>query len=291
LQDRAASQLRSAAHELRNPEALVHFANTELQSLYRKEGVPVLLAKSKVDTCLDYFRSAGELGLSEGWFNLGHVLWEGIEGVLEPNEADAMQAFYEAIKLGDCDAMYFVGAQRLARHLHHETDQLQKALLWIDKAAENGHGGALHYLAVFYLNGYPPLDIAPCSGPDFQRRLTAAIDRDEFGDAHYLRGSCYYTGTSGYTKDVRNALNDFLRASELGNSEAAINAGAILHKGEPGIVDADQQRAFDLYQRAGELGNAEGWRNVVACYAAGEGVPQSMETAKYIAETMLKDNE
>ena len=55
-------------------------------------------------------------------------------------------------------------------------------------------------------------------------------------------------------------------------------------------VPKDQERAFELYQTAGELGSIEGWKNVVACYLTGEGVPQSLETARYISETMLKEN-
>lgn len=56
-------------------------------------------------------------------------------------------------------------------------------------------------------------------------------------------------------------------------------------------VHKDQRRAFDFYQTAGELGSIEGWQNVVACYTTGEGVPQSLETARYIRETMLKDKD
>ena len=57
-----------------------------------------------------------------------------------------------------------------------------------------------------------------------------------------------------------------------------------------GVVQ-DQVKAFQLYQLAGELGSREGWRNVVACYATGQGVTQSTSTAKYIAKIMLKEGE
>lgn len=76
-----------------------------------------------------------------------------------------------------------------------------------------------------------------------------------------------------------------------------VSAGAMLHSGirsEDGtsyIVERDQQRAFDLYQQAGELGSLEGWRNVVHCYATGQGVPRCLETAKHIAQTMLSNDD
>ena len=84
-------------------------------------------------------------------------------------------------------------------------------------------------------------------------------------------------------------MRDFLRAAEEGrHADAAVSAGAMLHTGIDGIIRKDQEKAFELYQNAGEWGSKEGWQNVVACYIAGEGVPQSLETAEYIAETMLK---
>ena len=76
-----------------------------------------------------------------------------------------------------------------------------------------------------------------------------------------------------------------------------MSAGAMLHRGvgsdDDGraIIKCDQQQAFELYQRAGELGSVEGWRNVVARYAMGEGVPKSLETSKYIAKLCLKDDD
>ncbi len=82
-----------------------------------------------------------------------------------------------------------------------------------------------------------------------------------------------------------------------GHVDAMVSAGAMLHSGvrsEDGtsyIVERDQQRAFDLYQQAGELGSLEGWRNVVHCYATGQGVPRCLETAKHIAQTMLSNDD
>ena len=61
----------------------------------------------------------------------------------------------------------------------------------------------------------------------------------------------------------------------------------MLHSGTG--IQKDQRRAFDFYQLAGELGSREGWQNVVACYTTGEGVTKSLETAQYIADTMLEE--
>jgi TPR repeat protein len=64
--------------------------------------------------------------------------------------------------------------------------------------------------------------------------------------------------------------------------------GVALFHGFPGKVEQDRERAFQYYQRAGELGLMEGWRNVVDCYATGQGVKQNLEMARYIGETMIR---
>lgn len=294
LQERADAQLRIAAEDLRYPAALVQLANNLLLQ-------DDLAQQGNIQKILNFYRAAGEQGWAEGWFNLGHCLWTGIDGVLQPDVDQALVAFDKAIELGDYDAMYFVGVHRLGQFEHDGNgsidtaivQQLRQALQWIECAADSGHhGGALHYLAVFYLNGYTPLQITPCPAADFPTRLELAIKHDDTGEAHFLRGSCYYAGDSGYARDIRQALADFLVAADLGNGDAAVSAGAILHRGVPAVqIPRNQQRAFELYQLAGELGNVDGWRNVVACYATGEGVKQSTETAKYIAETMLREKD
>ena len=288
LHKQALVKLHEAAQS-HHPSALVQLGN--------------LLLNNEPQKSLEYYRMAGEVGSAEGWFNLGHCLWEGSGTVSsEPEIEQAMEAFRKAIELGDHDAMYFVGVQSLSQvehdeeladdnqHLHAE---LIEGLRLVEKAAAFGHGRALHYLALLHLNGHKILQIRPCSKEDFVQHLNAAVEHDGSGDALFLRGSCYYSGdTPGFERDTAKALADFLQAADLGHADAAVSAGAILHKGDPRYrIVPDQQRAFALYQHAGELGSEDGWRNVVACYLTGEGVPQNTETAKYIAKTMLSNRD
>jgi len=146
------------------------------------------------------------------------------------------------------------------------------------------HPGALHFLSLFYRLGDKELQIEP-DERQFQKYLDQAIEA-ECADSLDVRAHCYLNGEDGFTQNVSLALEDFLEASKLGNANSAVSAGAILHQGI-GNIDKDQRKAFELYQYAGELGSEEGWKNVVACYLTGEGVPQCIDTAKYIAKTML----
>lgn len=240
-----------------------------------------------------YFREAGEKGSADGWFNLGNLLWHESERKRStPILVAAFDAFDKAIELGDADAMYFVGAQYLSKDDDGETDLLvyQLGLKLVQDAADKGHSEALYYLALFYLNGNKILGVKRCSTSEFLARLDKACLAGS-PDALFLRGHAYYHGDHGLVESYPLALADFLSAAEAGHADAAVSAGAMLHQGIGTIIPRDQRRAFQLYQEAGELGSKEGWRNVVACYAYGEGVPQSKAMAQHIAKLMLKDDE
>ena len=263
------------------------------------------------------YEEAGEHGSSEGLYNLGHILWD------EDEFVSAMDAFHAAMTMGDADAMYFVAAQYLSYEeddgvtsflpkvyerygpvyvsstLQLDTTTMTPPLSLVNDLQrhgyvllyhavnKHGHGPATHHLALLCnQNG---------NIKEFCRLLSLAANGGN-PDSLFLRGHCYYFGTDGHIRDMSLAFTDFIAAADGGSIDAMVSAGAMLHQGvrsDDGmtiIVDRDQQRAFELYQRAGELGSIEGWRNVVSCYATGEGVKKCIDTAKYIANTMLKDD-
>lgn len=311
LRRRAQTLLERAARQ-GHAQALVRLGNQALEEAHAAWGHRnAESTRNALDRAMDLYRQSQA---AEGWFNLGSLLWSGYPdypnpkgtGNAEESEpvvllADfsaSMEAFKEAILLGDADAMYFVGVTELGagedEPIAETVDEatlstLRHGLALVQDAADRGHGGAMHYLSLLYLNGHRVLGIPPCDPHEFVTRLDAAAAADH-ADALFLRGHCYYNGDHGYPQDIRQALGDFLKAADQGNADAAVSAGAILHRGYPPLVMRDQERAFKLYQHAGELGSIEGWRNVVACYATGEGVPQNTAIAKYIAETMLTDD-
>ena len=229
------------------------------------------------------YEEAGKAGSAEAWYNLGHLLWDR-SGDDEEAIMKAMEAFNKAVDLGDSDAMYFVGAQYLSQQ---EDDEAGYQLL-VRAAHEYNHGPALHHLALLSLQGEDK--------DEFCGLLTKAAEAAN-PDSLFLQGYCFYHGEDGYEVDMKAALDNFLAAAEnFEHVEAMVSAGAILHQGVISpqgsvIIERDQRRAFELYQQAGELGSTEGWRNVVACYAMGEGVKKDIDMAKHIAKTMLKDTD
>ncbi|GAX09377.1 hypothetical protein FisN_6Lh249 [Fistulifera solaris] len=301
-EQRATALLQEAAETHEHPEALVRLANLSLDTISETTIIDTEVIRDEINRILGYYDKACRLGSKEGCFNHGNLVWTGFTSnqtpILVPNPKLALGSFQKAIDLGDTDSMYFLGVVLLSEEDDNNevvqtvtrSERKKMGLEFIERAASLHHPGALYYLSIFYLNGNEELGIPPCNPQEFAKRLDAAVDAGD-AEALFLRGHSFYCGdTPPYPVDYTRALQDFLTAAELGHADAAISAGAILHQPHPG-VEQDQRRAFLLYQQAGELGSKEGWRNVVACYVNGEGVPQSHETAKYIAETMLKEED
>eukprot|EP00535_Pseudo-nitzschia_heimii_P001751 CAMPEP_0197192566 /NCGR_PEP_ID=MMETSP1423-20130617/25242_1 /TAXON_ID=476441 /ORGANISM="Pseudo-nitzschia heimii, Strain UNC1101" /LENGTH=398 /DNA_ID=CAMNT_0042645473 /DNA_START=252 /DNA_END=1448 /DNA_ORIENTATION=- len=304
--------LKQAANEYDHPDAAVQLGNILLKaasrSMYNKaEQDDWSSSKEAVNTAIELFRRAGAAGSRVGWYNLGHLLWTGfpVPGKLEYQKREensstmvaqeigdtrfivadteqAMNAFREAIKLGDNDAMYLVGVHQLGQD---DLECNRSGLILIERAADNGHDGAQYYLALLHLNGEPDIGIEPCSSEKFVTLLDGAVESGSV-DARFVRGNCFCGGTEGYPHDFKRALDDFLQAADAGHADSAVSAGAMFHNGV-GVLK-DQRKAFELYQLGGELGSKEGWMNVVDCWQQGLGVPKSEETARYIKETMLK---
>ena len=278
------------------------------------------------------YKQAGTKKSSEGWYNLGHLLWECIDIDSKTTDSikdEAFEAFYKALTLGDADAAYWIAVQFLSYDEYDNSEEsiefnqfLRKALAKMNPAVlkpfqSNGTGLEVEPIGIFdddlHISGYCLLQRAALKhnhGPALYHLavLHHEVNRDDdefrailstaaatgYTEALFLQGHSYFNGSDGYERDEKVALDNFLEAAENGHADAMVSAGAIFHRGvkdEVGksIVERDLPRAFDLYQRAGELGSKEGWRNVVSCYASGLGVPKCLETAKYIAETMLSD--
>jgi TPR repeat protein len=246
--------------------------------------------QSGAHVAMKLYKLAGERGSKEGWFNLGHLLWNGHdlgnEQSIEPDQSLAIECFEQAVVLGDDDARYFLAVCYLAQEGEDDESESVRSngFKLVQDAADNGHIGALYYLALLYRNGDVGLEIEP-SLDSFSEYLDEAAD-DGHDEALFLRAHCLFHGEDGHEVNMRRALEDFLAAGEAGNSDGLVSAGALYHRGGYDIKK-DQRKAFELYQQAGEMGNLEGWRNVVACYALGEGVPQCEKTASYIQKTIL----
>ena len=234
---RAMVLLEQAAWEHNHPMALVQLGNIALEKAgskdLRKDSEK---RRSEIDKAIQLFEKAGLAGSRVGWFNLGHLFWNGypvvqidendegaattpVKQILEPNLHGAMDAFVNAIDLGDTDAMYLVGVHRMTEG---RRENIYSGMKLVERAAEEGHGGALYYLALLHLNGEPNTGLEPCTEAEFVERLDRAVDAGNV-DAMFTRGHSYYHGTEGYPQNYQRALHDFLQAADEGHADAAVS--------------------------------------------------------------------
>ena len=97
------TQLEAQARQYMEDAAMLHNYPDALVSLGNHA-----LVNEDVHTAMEYYQKADS---GEGWFNMGHLLWAGYNGVIvvDANEVEAMHAMKKAMSHGDVDAMYFVG--------------------------------------------------------------------------------------------------------------------------------------------------------------------------------------
>ena len=170
--------LKDAANKYNHPEAAIQLGNILLKEASRSINANANIKtnnhggsdpKDLVNKAIALFRQAGEAGSRVGWYNLGNLMWTGFpppmdskgeseeEGTntagyeMKDNQIvvsdmdSAMKAFNKAIDLGDSDAMYLVGVNRLGQG---DNQSYRDGIHLIKRAADAGHAGALYYLAL-----------------------------------------------------------------------------------------------------------------------------------------------
>ena len=149
---------------------------------------------------------------------------------------------------------YLNGWNRIADH--------NKAFQWYKKSAEAGDAYGQYMVGVFYATG-------DCVGQDYKKAIQyfQKAAYHELDEALYWLGKLYMHGF-GCKKDWTKALSCFSEAAELGNAEAANEAGYILTKGGFGL-DKDEVEAFAYYLEAAKLDHPEAMRYVIRAYRDG----------------------
>ena len=173
--EQAFELLKKAANEYNHPDAAVRLGNMLLKMASRSlnnkgttdDGPD---PRESVGKAMELFRQAGDAGSRVGYYNLGHLLWTGFPALEDTDEEsegqseempgtrivaadieEAMNAFHKAIDLGDNDAMYLVGVQRLGED---DVESNRTGFSLIEQAAEKGHEGALFYVALLVSRCY-----------------------------------------------------------------------------------------------------------------------------------------
>ena len=105
----------------------------------------------------------------------------------------------------------------------------------------------------------------------------------------YNEGYYYYTGTNNYPLNHRKALEYFLKAAELGSSDAMNYIGLYFENGN--LVEKDIRKAAEWYYKAFKANsqNPHAAYNLGRMYYNGSGVPKvSMDKAYQLFDCAIK---
>ena len=109
-----------------------------------------------------------------------------------------------------------------------------------------------------------------------------AADAD-YVDAWRMLGWMYEMGY-GVETNYKEALLDYLNASELGDNLSLIYIGDMYRNGkyfyDRGFFEPDYKRAYDYYKKAADAGNADAMKRIGDLYYSGEGFDKDLEEAK-----------
>ena len=212
---------------------------------------------------------------------------QGIQFLLEDNEMiqNAVSVLTKAAEQGNTEAMFALheiqGRQQQAAATNSNSlEEIQKkALFWLTRASDAGHGSARYSLAQYYAMAKDgvELDISKA-----HHLLTLSAEQN-IVNAQYTLGLWYRKGNENGETII--PINDKLflfwmsKAANQQHPQAQINIGlAHMTKRAP---DADQGTGFAWFLSAASNGDGYARMLIARCYENGHGVQMSIERALY----------
>lgn len=223
---------------------------------------------------IDIYQSHTETSLTpEFKFCIMNISKDGEDG------KKALSILEKSAAEGSTEAMYFLGQHY---HLHKKDDE--KAIFWHTMAAENGHTRSQLCLAYLLIEK-----------KEYEKAIEYLKKADENEKAKsevmYIMSHLYLDG-KGVSKDEEKAITLLKESAKLDHTAALFELGHYY------ISIKDFKNALENYKKSADLGDTCGAYNYAVCYVNGEGVKKNTKKAfeilgrfigKYGERTMLVD--
>jgi TPR repeat protein len=200
-------------------------------------------------------------------------LWKFYAGIaydqgrgVSKNLEEAVKWYRKAAEQENIQAQYYLGL--CYANGEGVAKDPTEAVKWYRKAAEQGLAEAQCYLGGCYANGYGV-------SKDFTEAVKWFRKAAEQGlaEAQFNLGGCYANGY-GVSKDFTEAVKWYRKAAEQGLREAQFNLGGRYNFGKG--VSKDFTEAVKWYRKAAEQGLREAQHYLGVCYANGNGVAKDV---------------
>ena len=189
-------------------------------------------------------------------------------------EEDIEQAIFwytKAAEQGHAEAQFLIGKKYATGD--GVPQDYSKAKLWYEKAAAQGHAKAENNLGVMYDEG----NGVPQDKSQAIRWFQKAAEQGEM-HAQCNLGNSYYYG-DGVEEDNEKAFYWYEKAAEQGEIYAQCNLGIMYANGRG--VPQDYSQAIRWFQKAAEQGHARAQALLGNAYDNGEGVPKNDSKSIY----------
>ena len=188
------------------------------------------------------------------------------EGSFPQNSNMAAKLLKEAAEKGHANAQFNL-AVCYAKGIGVNMDHGQ-TLIWLEKAAENGHPQAKEFLEELDRDGglEPPADL---------KEVTEAAEKGD-AEAQCILAMFHYMG-QGVPRDLDKMIYWLEKSAGQGFAKAQFRLGCAYNDGTG--VPQDEKKAAELFAKSAEQGYADGQYSLGLCYEKGEGVPKDEEQA------------
>ncbi|ELP85164.1 hypothetical protein EIN_082260 [Entamoeba invadens IP1] len=147
-----------------------------------------------------------------------------------------------------------------------------KAFKCFKKAAELGNVKGQYNMAYCLLNGFG-CATNKARAVDILQKI---LKQSHLVNAQLLLANCYFKG-EGVARDMAQAVNLYVKAACLRNSNAMNNLGSCFFSGNG--VKKNANLAFRLFEVGTKFGNSKAQVNLALCYLKGVGVVRSLQNA------------
>ncbi|MBR5946419.1 sel1 repeat family protein, partial [bacterium] len=182
------------------------------------------------------------------------------------NSNMAAKLLKEAAEKGHANAQFNL-AVCFARGIGVNMDHGQ-TLIWLEKAAANGHPQAKEFLEELKRDG-------GLEAPADLKEVTEAAEKGD-AEAQCKLAMIYYMG-QGVPRDLDKMIYWLEKSAGQGFAEAQFRLGCAYNDGTG--VPQDEKKAAELFAKSAEQGYADGQYGLGLCYEKGEGVPKDEEQA------------
>lgn len=226
--------------------------------------------KPDFGTALKLFTDCAYQGcpLAADWLAECHRMGRGIPKDPEKGRklfASCREALEDMCVCGDADAQYALGFTLL--YGTQCAKDVDRGLVWLDRAAEARHAGARTELAMCYLNGR-----GRAQNTEKAAAMVSQLAAEPYRPTAYRLGQLYYYGR-GVKKDLKLALSLLLPLAELGHADAQLYVGHIY------TCQSEENAAFRWYRRSADGGCADAFTPLGSAYFWGHGTPKDYDKA------------